>query len=184
MPLLLHDDRDAERGRERRPRGGRIGDIGQPVAALALLRLVAALVGDELGAPRPLLAQLQAPGRGREVGVALAQDAVLDGAGRERRRASRLRIVVAGLELEVAPRVRHAVRDRSAPAGRAGCARHGRGSCRRPPAAGSPPLLPPPPAVRPTTPPAGLSFRRAWAEAAAVLAYESMRDVAVEHIKV
>src|SRR5207237_8843166 len=66
-----------------------------------------ALVGDELGGARLLLAQLEPPAAGGEVRVALAQLAAVLGAQRDAALERALGVGVAGLELDVAPRRGH-----------------------------------------------------------------------------
>ena len=107
QPAALVDRRRACRAPRRAPRASAAASAhgDEPVAALARLGGVGALVGDQLGAAGVLLAQLQprAGPRRREVGVALDEDA----RGRSAPSASAarqrpLRVGIGGLELDVA----------------------------------------------------------------------------------
>ena len=108
-PLADHDG-GPERRVERRPQRLGVGDVDEAVAALAGRRDVGSLVGDELRAARLLLAELEPAARGREVRVALAQDALVAGAERPGGGQRGDGIGVAGLELEVAAQDVHGAR--------------------------------------------------------------------------
>ena len=79
-----------------------IGHRHEPVVGDALGRVVRALVGDQRRSARVLLAQLEPPARDREVGVALAQQAAVLRARRERALERPAGILVVRLELYVA----------------------------------------------------------------------------------
>ena len=139
VAALAHDVGRAERRVERRPQRLGIGDVDEAVAALAGRRDIGPLVGDELRPARLLLAELEPAARGREVRVALAQDALVARAERPGGGQRGGRIGVAGLELEVAAQDVHGAR-RDAIAGRRPdrVRPHGGAARRRPPAALAP----------------------------------------------
>ena len=111
-PALVDDDECAEGGIERVGQRGRVVDLGEAVAARARLLAVRPDVRDQ---PRArlaaafLLAQLEPPARAAEVRVALREHALVRGAQRERALERRGRIGVAGLDLDVAAGIGHAV---------------------------------------------------------------------------
>ena len=85
----------------------RVVDRDQPVAALARLVGVDAVVLDQHGAAGVLLAQLQAARGDAEVGVALAQEPAIAGAEAEHDGQRALGVRVGRLELDVAARRGH-----------------------------------------------------------------------------
>ena len=91
----------------------RVVDGHEPVAALARLVGVDAVVLDERGAAGLLLAQLQAPGVDPEVRVALVQDAAVARAQTEHDGQRALGVRVGRLELDVAARRSHLMHDTS-----------------------------------------------------------------------
>jgi hypothetical protein len=108
VAALVDDHAGAERRVERLAQGGGIAHVGEAVGARARLLAIGPRVGDELGAARLLLAQLQPPARAAEVRVALGQDALVRGAERERALERPARIGVARLDLDVAAGRGHA----------------------------------------------------------------------------
>jgi hypothetical protein len=107
VTALDHDDVDPDRGRQRRAQRSGVRDLHEPVARHALGRLVGALVGDQGRPAGILLAQLQPPCGDVEVGVALAQQALVPGTRGEGALERPGGVRVVRLELHVAARLRH-----------------------------------------------------------------------------
>jgi hypothetical protein len=101
---LGHRGDGAERGVERVAQRLGIRRRSEAIPARARLGAVRALVGDEVGLARLLLAELEAPAGRGEVRVALDQDAAVLRSGRQRQAQRALGLGVAGLELHVATR--------------------------------------------------------------------------------
>jgi hypothetical protein len=101
-PELDDDPHDAERRAQRGEQARGVADLHHPIGAQPLARLVGPVVVDQLRGPRILLAQLQSAVDHGEVGVALAQHALVGGAELEAAAERSRRIGVRRLQLDVA----------------------------------------------------------------------------------